>query len=564
MNWTTFNKLPYTRPDTTALTEQLKQAAAALPAASAEETLQIFRQVHDAMQKLETEFNIAYIRHTVDTADAFYTEEVSFFDEALPHLDLISRDYHRALLSSPHRALLEESFGALYFKSMEEKLRLSRAENVENQVEENRLVQEYASLAAKPTVDFHGETCNFYGLLKKMQSTDRALRKEALTAWAGLYESIADQLDDIYTRMIQNRLRQAEVLGFEDYEQMVFLQMERFDYTREDIARFREAICHHVVPAAAKIFREQQKKLGVTSLHYYDESLTDPAGNIQPQGNTTQLLDAASELYKKLSPETDTFFSFMREHDLFDLETKPGKHQGGYCTFLPDLGAPFIFSNFNQTTADIDVLTHEAGHAFESFTASRAGIPYDVVFATAEVAEIHSMSMELLTYPWIDLFFGGDTAMADRYRKEHLQDALCVLPYMACVDEFQEQVYLQKMTDAGDRYALWHRLEQKYLPWRDYDGIEFLEKGGFWLQKQHIFMNPFYYIDYALAQMGALDFFLRAEEDRDAAWKDYLALCRAGGSKPYRELLAIGGLMDPFREETIRTLVEKVMEYIAK
>lgn len=560
MTWTTFSNLTYTRPDLEALMSTIRSAAARLKDADETDTRRIFGEISDALKHLETIYMIAYIRNTIDTTDPLYQEEVAYFDEMLPQLSLAEREYREALLASPHRAALEAEFGTLYFRRIEEKLRLAKEENVANQVEENRLVQEYARLAASPTTDFYGETLNFYGLLKKMQSPDRALRREALTAWADLYASIAGQLDDIYTRMIENRLRQAEVLGFRDYEEMVFLQMERFDYTREDVARFREAICHHVVPLAAKIHENRRQKLGLDSLHYYDESLTDPEGNIHPQGTTEELLALAAQMYSELSPETGEFFDFMRKHEMFDLETKPGKHQGGYCTFLPDLGAPFIFSNFNQTTADIDVLTHEAGHAFEAFTASRAGILYDIVFATAEVAEIHSMSMELLTYPWMELFFGGDSEKADRYRREHLEDGICVLPYMACVDEFQERVYADRLTDADARYALWHELERKYLPWRDYDGIEFLEKGGFWLQKQHIFMNPFYYIDYALAQMGAFNYYLRAKEDRESAWADYRKLCRAGGSLPYKELLTLGGLQDPFREETIRGLMEKISQ----
>ena len=209
----------------------------------------------------------------------------------------------------------------------------------------------------------------------------------------------------------------------------------------------------------------------------------------------------------------------------------------------------------------MDVLTHEAGHAFEAYTATRKGVPDEIAFSTSEVAEIHSMSMEYLTYPWMDYFFKDS---ADQYRKTHLEEGLRVIPYMACVDEFQHEVYAQKMTDEDKRYQLWHALEEKYMPWRDYDGDPFLEAGGFWMQKQHIFMCPFYYIDYSLASMGALEYYIRSIDDRETAWEDYFRLCSLGGSKGYFELLKEGHLSNPFKTGTVehimKVLKEKVLQ----
>ena len=191
----------------------------------------------------------------------------------------------------------------------------------------------------------------------------------------------------------------------------------------------------------------------------------------------------------------------MTKYELFDLETRPGKHLGGYCTSLPEYKAPFIFSNFNGTSADVDVLTHEAGHAFQAYLGERL-IPIGVLQgSTSEVCEIHSMSMEFFTYPWMDKFFGD---RADEYRYAHLCDALAVIPYMACVDEFQHEVYKNPKMTAKERRGVWRSIEKKYMPWRDYDGNAFLENGGFWMQKQHIFLYPFYYIDYALADLHIL------------------------------------------------------------
>ena len=380
-----------------------------------------------------------------------------------------------------------------------------------------------------------------------------------MTAWSELYQSIADDLNDIYTKLIDNRIRQAEVLGFKDYTEMMYLSMERFDYDREDVARYREMIRKFVVPLVADIYEEQRKRLGIDHLYYYDEDMTSPEGNAVPYGKTEGQVKLAQKMYHELSKETGEFFDFMVEHELFDLETRPGKMQGGYCTFLPDLMAPFIFSNFNGTSADVDVLTHEAGHAFEAYTATRGGVPDEIAFSTSEVAEIHSMSMECLTYPWMEYFF---KEKADQYRRTHLEEGLRVIPYMACVDEFQHEVYAQKMADAKERYKLWHSLEEKYMPWRDYDGDAFLEAGGFWMQKQHIFMCPFYYIDYSLASMGAFEYYIRSLNDREEAWKDYYRLCTMGGSKGYLELLDEGNLSNPFSEGTVEGIMKKLRKKI--
>ena len=555
-----FSDYQYERPDMNALQTLIKESTLKIQSASSEEeTFEIFSLVRDAWQHLDTLRNIAEIRNTIDTLDPYYEAETNYLYETIPVVDLAMVEFKKAILQSPYLDTLKNRFGSLYFERMEKLLVLTNEKNVSNLVEENKLVQRYHKTAAAPVAQFHGESLNFYGLLKKMQDTDRKIRKEALESWSFLYESISSELNEIYTALIQNRTRQAQVLGFKDYTEMVYLSLERFDYNRDDVAAYREMLRQYVVPVVSGIYEKQSAALGIDKLHYYDEDLTDPEGNAVPTGSTAELLTLAQKMYHELSAESGEFFDFMMEHDLFDLETRPGKQQGGYCTFLSDMKAPFIFSNFNGTSADIDVLTHEAGHAFEAYTATRHNVPDEIAFSTSEVAEIHSMSMEFLTYPWMDFFFPG---CADRYRRSHLQETLRVIPYMACVDEFQHEVYEKQLLDADARYALWHALEEKYMPWRNYDGIEFLEKGGFWMQKQHIFMCPFYYIDYSLASMGALEYFLRSRKNRSEAWDDYYRLCCQGGKFGYKELLSIGRLSDPFAPDTVKNIMNELQELL--
>lgn len=555
-----FCEMQYVRPDGEALLQKIREATMQLRDSGDFETAKtIFWSVQEEATHFETMSSLAYVRNTINTKDAFYEKEMEYLFGIQPRLNVEMKAFHEVLLASAFLADFEKELGELYVQQIKADIRLTDACNVELQVKESMLKQEYSKTAAAPTTQFHGEELNFYGLLKKMQSDNRMIRKEAMKAWAALYESISEKLDSIYTELMKLRLQMAENLGFSSYEEMVFLKMGRYTYTPEDLAVFRRQVCEHVVPICEKLFENQRQRLGIDTLHYYDESIVFPDGNAMPIGTTQELLEKAGKMYREISKETGDFFDFMLAYDLFDLETRNGKQQGGYCTTFPDYKAPFIFSNFNGTDADIDVLTHEAGHSFEAYEAMRRIPLTEQTFSTSEVAEIHSMSMEFFTYPWMELFFGEH---AEKYRKSHLWDALECVPYMACVDEFQHRVYEEKLFDAMERRKVWSELEKKYMPWRDYDGNAFLENGGFWMQKQHIFMEPFYYIDYALARFGSLEYYGHMMQDYQSAWEDYYHLCCAGGSRSYPELLKIGNLSSPLEEGTVKKILDSIEEYI--
>ncbi len=553
-----FAELAYSRPDAAALAESIRAYTAALAnAKSFEETRALLMEHKAAMSEFGTMRTIASIRNTVDTRDAFYEGEMAFFNSEGPKLSLLLREANEALLASPFRKELEEEFGALYFKNLDVQKQFADERIVDDLVKESQLQQRYSKTSATASIQFRGKECNFYGLLKFMQSTDRADRKEAFEAWAELYSRIAPELDAIYDEMVALRHGMAKKLGFASYTDMAYLQRRRYDYNEADAANFRRQVKEIITPIVAKIRARQAETLGVDKLRYYDESLVYPEGNPVPRGSREELVAKAQKMYREMSRETGEFFDCMVENDLFDLETKPGKRPGGYCTGLPSYKVPFIFSNFNGTSADVDVLTHEAGHAFESYTAFRSQPLPDMVFSTSEINEIHSMAMEHFAYPWMELFFGED---AGRYLYAHLADALSVIPYMVSVDEFQHRVYAKPDMTADERRAAWREIELAYMPWRDYDGNAFLEQGGFWMQKQHIFLYPFYYIEYALAQMGAFEFYGRMKVNREEAWNSYYNLCRKGGSIGYFELLESAGLSNPFADGTIEKIAKSLYE----
>lgn len=550
-----FTEIKYERPDFEAAKEASRKFVKDFKNAKIyKEARELFLKNEKNGEHLQSMYEVAYIRNTIDTRDKFYDGEMNYFYEELPKYELVTKAENDALIESPFKEDFAKEFGQDLIKNIEAARRLTDESIVEDKVEESKLCQKYSKTVAACTTKFHGEDCNFYGLLKYMQSTDRNVRREAFIAWSDLYKSVSDELDDIYLKLVALRKSMAKKLGFGSYIEMAYLANGHYYYGAKDVEVFRRQIVEEVVPVAAKLYEEQRKRLNIDRLHLYDEQLIYPEGNAVPIGDEKKLVNSALEMYRELSKETGKFFEFMVENQLFDLTTKPGKHMGGYCTCIAEYKYPFIFSNFNGTSADVDVLTHEAGHAFAAFTAVKNVPISSQIFSTSEISEIHSMTMEHFTYPWMDKFFGDK---ADKYRYAHLSEALKVVPYLCLVDHFQAEVYSHDYDAKGLR-ACWRRLEKIYMPWRDYDKNEFLEEGGFWMQKQHIFLYPFYYVDYALAQMGAFEYYTKSKHDKEKTWQDYYKLCQAGGSKSYFELLKLGGLSNPFENGSVSRAISEV------
>ncbi len=555
-----FSEIEYKRPDMGAIKKCYKKQLSILKKAkSYEEMKQAFFAIQDTLSDAETTYVVASIRNTLDTTDKFYDGEMQFFNRALAMLMPLMKEATTALLNSPFRAQFEAEYGKQIFSLGEMQCRIQSKKIIPDLIAQGKIENEYKKTAAACKVTFRGEECNFYGLLKHMESADRDERREAYLAWAKLYEDASEKLDRQFDKLVKLRVKMAKKLGLPGgFTEMGYLGMSRADYKPEDVAKFREQVRTIIVPAVWELRKKQAARLGVDKLKYYDETCVFPDGNADPIGGVKELVPIAKEMYRSISKETGEFFDFMCEHELFDLDTHPGKHLGGYCTYLPKYKAPFIFSNFNGTAADYGVLTHEAGHAFEGFVAMRCQPILDYMSSTSEVNEIHSMTMEHFAYPYMKDFFGEENVQKAKYA--HLYEALSAIPYLVSVDEFQHRVYEKPDMKAKERRAVWHEIEQKYMPWRDYDGVSFLEEGGFWMQKQHIFLYPFYYVDYALAQTCAFELYGTMKNDYAAAWESYMKLCRAGGSRGYFELLELAGLKNPFVEGTVESAVRHVID----
>ena len=554
-----FADISYVRPDLETDKAAFQAEIANLRRATdVEDQIRSVHAVTALRNRFETMATLVSIRHSLDTRDTFYDGENNFMDEAMPHYEGLLNEFYEALDTCATKPALAEAFGQHLFDLIAVKRKTFRPEVLEDLQTENRLCSAYTKLLSSARIPFEGEDRNLSQMSPFTQSKDRAVRIRAQQAVTAFFVENEPEFDRLYDELVKIRTVIAQKLGFDTFTPLGYARMNRTDYGPDMVAGYRDQVLRAVVPVSQRLRARQAKRLGLPALKYYDEPLEFLSGNAKPQGSPDWMVDHARRMYQEMSPETGEFFQFMQDGSLMDLVARPGKAPGGYCTFIPDLKAPFIFSNFNGTSDDVDVLTHEAGHAFQMFQ-SRNNTLSEYVWPTLEACEIHSMSMEFLAWPWMDRFFGEETG---KYRFAHLSGALLFIPYGVTVDEFQHWVYAHPEASPRERKATWRSIEKKYLPHRDYEDNAFLENGGYWFRQGHIFGSPFYYIDYTLAQISAFEFWGKAQQDRTSAWNDYLRLCQAGGSLSYLGLLQLAGLCNPFEEGSIKTIMTPVSAWL--
>lgn len=557
----TFSEYKYERPDPKAEKEKATQLINQLAnAGSLDEEIQAIEAINTNRNRLSTLNDLVYIRASINTNDVFYQGERDFWDHFLPETQDWDTRFYKALLNSPFRKQLEEKWGTQLFKLAEYELKAFSPEIIPLLQEENKLTSEYSKLVASAQVEFQGKTYTLAQLGPFSQHQDRSIRKEAMEARTSFFEEHSKAFDSIYDKLVQLRHKIATTLGYKNFVELGYIRMSRVDYNQEMVENYRKQVEEVVVPLVSKLYERQRRRIDVPTLKHYDENYHFKTGNATPKGSPEWIIENGKKMYEELSPETNTFFNFMLDRELMDLEAKKGKEAGGYCTFLPDYKSPFIFANFNGTSGDIDVLTHEAGHAFQFYSSREHKIP-EYLMPTYEAAEIHSMSMEFFTWPWMELFFEEDT---EKYKFSHLASGLIFLPYGVAVDEFQHLVYENPDWTPAKRKAAWKKMEEKYLPHLDYDGQAFLESGGYWQRQGHIYEVPFYYIDYTLAQVCAFQFWKKSQENQEQAWKDYLNLCKLGGSKSFLGLVEAGNLQSPFEDGTLKSVLAVIEEWLNK
>lgn len=519
--------------------------------------LKAIQDFFDLNDQLDSMATLVSIRNSLNTKDEFYQKEQEFFDENSPKLQMYNNLFSKKLIRSKNREALEHALGTLLFEQAELQEKTFSEAIIPDLQKENKLSTQYSKLLASAEIEFQGKIYNLTQMGPFLQSLDRETRHQAQLKTSEFFKENEKELDDIYDEMVKLRHNIAKTLGYENYIQLGYDRLGRTDYNAEDVKNYRDQIYKEVVPLVNELVQRKAKRIGIENPKSYDLALSFKTGNPTPKGNMKWQVDVAKKMYEEMSQKTGDFFNFMLDHDLLELDSKPGKAGGGYCTYIPDYKSPFIFANFNGTAHDVNVLTHEAGHAFQVYS-SRDKIP-SYRWPTMEAAEIHSMSMEFLAWPWIQEFFKED---AEKSKFNHLESSVSFLPYGVLVDEYQHEVYAHPNMSPDDRKATWRRIEKKYLPFKDYGDDDFMDKGTYWFKQGHIFSVPFYYIDYTLAQVLAFQFFVLSRENHENALEKYINLCELGGSKSFVNLVESAGLNNPFKDGTVKAVVKPIQDYL--
>ena len=528
-------------------------------AATGEAAAEVIQRWDVLRREFNTWSSLVTLRFNQDTTSAQFKKDREYCDELTPRLTDLDVRIKRLLLSHPRRADLERRYGPQAFAIWEADVMSFDPVIEEDLVREAKLQSEYNELTAGAKLNFRGQTYNLSGIVKFREDADRQTRHDAEQVRWQWYADSRQQLDRIYDDLVRLRHGMARKLKYRDFVELGYKRMMRIDYNQRDVEQFRAEVRQHLVPLAAELRKKQAATLGVDKLKFWDDAVFDLAGNPAPKGEHDWMVARATEMFDQMDASLGDFFRLMVQSRLTDLKNRDGKAGGGFCTAFPSYGLPFIFANFNGTKHDVEVFTHEMGHAYQAYQ-SRQQPLFDYLWPTYESCEIHSMGLEFLTWPHMEKFFGGD---AERFRRIHLTQGLLFIPYGVAVDHFQHLVYARPEATPAERHAMWQEMERMYLPWRDYGDLPHLPGGGFWQFQRHIYLNPFYYIDYTLAQTCALQLWVRSQKDPAGTLTAYNALCSRGGEAPFQELARSAGLVSPFQPGCLRDVVEQAKVALA-
>ncbi len=558
-----FSQMTYERLDVENVKTQIQELITKLEnAKSYEEARAVFLEQNTLEKHVDTMMTLASVRHSINTEDAFYDEEMKFCDASEPEITEYVQKWNDALSKNQFRPEFEKEFGTLMFVKSEMAQKTFSPEIIPMLQEENELATAYEKLLASAQIPFEGNVYTLSQITPLKNDADDERRLAAWKAEGQWYKDHQAELDDLYDKLVHVRDAIGRKLGYDGFTELGYYRMQRNCYTKEDVEKFREAVVKYLVPVADQIFREQAKRLGKEyPMSYADNALEFRSGNPRPCGDADQILAQGKRFYDELSPETSEFFNMMLDNELLDVLSTKGKAGGGFCTSISDYEVPFIFANFNGTQHDVEVVTHEAGHAFAAWM-NRKRVPNSNIWPGLEACEVHSMSMEFFAWPWAEGFFGEDTK---KFYYSHLAGALKFIPYGTLVDHFQHVVFEKPDMTPRERHDVWKELSGIYMPWMKLDGeIPFYSDGEAWQRQHHIYSSPFYYIDYCLAQTVSLQFWAKLQKDQKDAWEHYMAYTKQGGSCVFTELLKNAGMESPFEETTLKEVCETAANWLAE
>ena len=503
----------------------------------------------------EAEANL-YIAMTCHTDDAAIKARfLKFVEEVDPNLKRVGFDLDRKIVESPHAAALDQARYGTLLRSLKQEVKLFRAENIPLQTEVTKLDQQYSEINGAMTVQFDGTERTLPQMARFLEETDRARREASWRVVAERRLQDVTKIDAIYDEMLKLRAKMASNAGYPNFRDFQHDRLQRFDYTPAHCAAFHEAVEKTCVPLARRMQERRAKALGLTALRPWDLKV-DVKGRspLRPFEGADQLVERTSKVYHRMDSELAQMFDSMRGGGCLDLDSRKGKAPGGYQYQRQLSRVPFIFMNAAGMHRDLTTMVHEAGHAFHSLLSKD-----DPILAyrgsPMEFAEVASMSQELLTLPYLEEFFSKPDA--ERARRELLEGVISMLPWIAQIDAFQHWVYLHPGHTSAERTKAWLDLDARFGGALDWSGIE-ASRAHMWQRQLHLFGMPFYYIEYGIAQLGALQLWLaskKSEKDALAAYKRALTL---GGSKPLPELFAAAGLRFDFGPATVQSLMDAV------
>lgn len=554
-----FNEYPYQRPDCNDYLAKLDKIVENFEKTTTfDEQLDLYKESEKIMREYRTLESVSYVRYTINTKDEFYKAEGEYFDEQGPLFSEKMLKLNQLIVKSKFLDDFEKEIGYVYVRNLKMSVKTFSPEIVELAQKENELTTKYQTLYASAMVEFEGKTMPLPMLGPYKNDKDRAVRQKAFEVEGKFFDDNREELDELYDKLVKNRTEQAKILGYKNYVELAYDRRTRNCYTAKDVANYRKQILEDIVPLASKIKEKQSKRIGIDNLKLYDDTFMFLDGNPTPKGTPDELLVACKKMYKEMSEETAEFIEFMFENELFDVISRDGKAPGGYCTRFLNHESTFIFSNFNGTAGDVDVLTHEAGHALAAYLLRKTKY-LSQMMPTADTCEVHSMAMEYLTSPWHESFFKEDTA---KYTLNQAESDINFLPYGTMVDYFQELMYENPEMTKEERNETWANLEKQFRPHIDFDGIPFYGRGAGWQRQLHIYLYPFYYIDYCLASTVALQIQALKLQDSKKAWDTYLEFTKMGNTKTFVDLIETVGLTSPMTSGCLKSICTTISDWL--
>jgi oligoendopeptidase F len=498
------------------------------------------------------------VRMTCDTENKELEEAFNYFYlEIQPKIQPYADKINRKLMDCPLTAELDQQKFFTYLRGVRKSIDLFREENIPLQAEMSVLQQQYGSIAGKMTIQHDGKEFTLQQASKFLENPDRNIRE---TVYFKINERrLIDKapLHDLFGKLVSLRHQIAVNAGFKNYRDYKFAEMGRFDYKPEDCFQFHQAVEEHVVPLVDKIYAKHAQKLNISPLKPWDTE-AEPAGiePLRPFTNGKELLDKTVACFQKLDPFFASCLKKMEELGHLDLDSRKGKAPGGYNMPLMESGAPFIFMNAASQMSDVTTMVHEGGHAVHSFLAHGLELSAFKEYPT-EMAEVASMAMELFSMDHWEPFFDNENDLK-RAKRHQLERVITIFPWIATIDSFQHWVYENPGHTQEERSEAWMRIIKRFsIPSLDTSGLEKFREIS-WQRQLHLFEVPFYYIEYGIAQLGAIGMWKQYRENPSAALKNYTDALALGGTKTLPELYAAAGLPFDFSPETIKALMEMV------